>query len=1248
MAVRGEVLHEQAHADWAVSQIDVMLERLDGLDRAPGDKLAADAIRRMQATKRDELSGARTEVIFGRLDMVDDADPTFYVGKTHIDGDDLDHHAVLDWRAPIGSIFYQANRAETQGVGRRRTIRMRGATVTGISDEALTKGFTPPRVDLDVTAPPAVTEIPAELLEPKGRAAASTPVEAVPVASLEGELDDIRARDLLLEELDRARDGEMHEIVATIQADQDRIIRTDPSGLLIVQGGPGTGKTVVGLHRAAWVLYEQRGSMTGQSVLVVGPSERFLDYVKGVLPSLGEGGRAQHVTVNALATWGLQRDERQNVVVEGVDEIRTARVKGNGKMAEVVERAVWSQTAAQPLQLPFERYVLRLSETAVARLIGDVRKTTPYGRAREELEKRVVRALLDQLTKRRKGTIQRHANDRSNVTDAVRRMFKTSRALEAMLPNVEPRAIVRRLFEDEAFLKSVAGSKLSATERAAVARKRRRRAGWTAADLPLIDEAAWLIRGSSGERFGHVVVDEAQELSPMQWRVIKRHTAGLSMTVLGDLAQSTAARAPESWSTVVDWIGAETAPVAELTLGYRVPAEIIGYAGRLLPEAAPVVVPPRSFRSTEAPRIVRTTRRELVDEVKAAIKSIGDGAVAVIVPPVLLEPMTRALSRSKAQVVPDDQTEGLEFDRVIVVEPSKIARDGRIGLRRLYVALTRATKTLTVVHSTALPGALRDDVSPDVTDPDPEPSAAVDVSSVSTAADAVDAVEVSEPSAPERSDDLVPSDLDPTEAEPAEDQVPETVTTSASTGHRGVRRAMDRLRRRRPEGDREPAARPVEEDSIPAVTAGGYTPAMSPSPALPPKPTGYSAYDEYIAQRTRQGDRYHYAIALPLVQVPVVLPVPDPSTPLDDNRQVRLTHAQGFADYVRDNADWHAGPLTVRSTSGLLGFGGFEEGDYGTVQLGLLRVPRNARTSFRIVDGQHRVLGIDLLLRQLNEEHVEAMSVLDKARRNGEPQQAIQVLTKRVDTVKARLDRVQQDSIFVDLIIEDSPEKGRQIFVDVANNALGISKAVTKRFDMRLVVNRALNLVLDDDIPLLRDMVDEQNDRITGSNPHLIGAGNVGDIVRILQVGIAGKVTKVLENTLDEKAMAETTADFFEVLTEAIPEFSDIADGTTTPDKLRGKSLAVSVTMLRVLAGVFHELAERGHSSAEISPYFARLAPHLKAPVSRRNPSGKMLLAATVSEAFSDGATAPGARAQQVKELVAVLADWFDKPPAEF
>lgn len=417
---------------------------------------------------------------------------------------------------------------------------------------------------------------------------------------------------------------------------------------------------------------------------------------------------------------------------------------------------------------------------------------------------------------------------------------------------------------------------------------------------------------------------------------------------------------------------------------------------------------------------------------------------------------------------------------------------------------------------------------------------------------------------------------------------------------------------------------------------------------LPVAPTGYSAHDDYLAQRTKQGDRYHYAIALPLVQVPAVLPVPDPGTPLDDNRQVRVKHAQDFAIYVRENPDWHAGPLTVRTTSGVVKFTQFEGGDYGTIQLGLLQVPRNARTSFRIVDGQHRVLGLDLLLKQANDELVTAKSVLDKANRNGEPAQALQLLTQKVQRLEQQLARVQADSIFVDLIIEDSPEKGRQIFVDVANNALGISKAVTNRFDSRKVVNRALNLVLEDDLPLLRDRVDAQLDRITGSNLNLLGASHLAQIISALEVGIGGRVTKVLEHTLDERKLADSTGEFIEIITAAFPEFTKIADGNATPAELRSTSLAVSTTMLRVLAGVHHVLSRSGHSASEIETFFGQLAPHLAAPVTVGTPSGKLLLGATTTDAFTDGATAPGARTQQVKELVGALASWATNPPDGF
>jgi len=422
----------------------------------------------------------------------------------------------------------------------------------------------------------------------------------------------------------------------------------------------------------------------------------------------------------------------------------------------------------------------------------------------------------------------------------------------------------------------------------------------------------------------------------------------------------------------------------------------------------------------------------------------------------------------------------------------------------------------------------------------------------------------------------------------------------------------------------------------------------SEDPKIDRMPSGYSQYDEYIAQKTVQGQRNHYLISMPIVQITTVLPVPNPEEELEDNRVIRPSHAKAFADYVRRNEHWHCGPLTVRTSSDVVSFEPLKDGQFGVLTIGYLKVPRNARSAFRIIDGQHRVLGIDMMLKDINEELLERRALLHDAESIESAPQVLEMYKEKIDKLKRQQDRTQQESIAIDLVIEDSPNQARQIFVDVANNALGISKSVTSRFDSRKVVNRALSFILTDpNAPdLIIDRVDQEKDRILGNNPNLIGANTLAEIVRIVEVGIGGRVSEAMEKILDEQELARNAEWFFDLLTKGFSDLKAIASNAKTVEEIRDHSLLVSTTMLRVLAGLYHDLVAEGVSNEAVVAYFKKLNKFMDAPIDSRTPAGKLWLSSTTSEAFSDGATAPGARAQQVKELVTVLVEWFNKPPA--
>ncbi len=414
-------------------------------------------------------------------------------------------------------------------------------------------------------------------------------------------------------------------------------------------------------------------------------------------------------------------------------------------------------------------------------------------------------------------------------------------------------------------------------------------------------------------------------------------------------------------------------------------------------------------------------------------------------------------------------------------------------------------------------------------------------------------------------------------------------------------------------------------------------------------PSGYSLHDEYVVQAAIQGGRLHYSLVLPLAGIASHFPVPDPESPFEDNRKVRLGHAQAFADYIRNNEHWHSGPLTIRTSSAVVGFYVYEGGDNGVMKVGCLKVPRNSRDSFRIIDGQHRILGIALLFEQLNNDRVVALDKQRTAEQIGEAAPVVDQFRKEVKVIEEVLRRIERDCIAIDLVIEDNTSHAKQVFVDVAENALGITKSVSKVFDRRRVVNRALNKILSDpnSSELFQNKVDLQLDRITGGNPNLLGASHLADIIKILAIGLGGRMTESKEALLDEGELVAATEEFCNVLVVSFPDLAAIYEGTKTPNGLRGRSILVSTTMLRVLAGVYHELRTvREQSTDDITAFFGKLAPRTHAPVTAGSPSGDLWLSVGETEPFTEGAAAPGARAQQVKELVAIITGWYGDPPA--
>ena len=526
--------------------------------------------------------------------------------------------------------------------------------------------------------------------------------------------------------LETARSGKLGDIVATIQGEQDEIIRAEMPGVLVVQGGPGTGKTVVALHRAAYLLYTHRFPLEGQGVLVVGPNRLFLGYIEQVLPSLGEAG----VELAVLA------DLIDGVVVQGRDTGLTARVKGDLRMVTALRRAVRDRERPlrQDLVVGYGLTSLRMTTEESARIVNEARRRyRKHNAGRRFVEQELFEALA---------LSGREELSPTAVRDRVRSTPEVREALERMWPVLTPAQLLHDLFGSRALLRNAGGNALSEDEVAAL---RRDRAGdvddvvWTSDDVPLLDEARALLGPKPRRRrtdgadddvrtYGHIVVDEAQDLSPMQLRVLNRRSLNGSMTIVGDIAQSTGEWAHANWQEILDHLPDRREPRrAELTVGYRLPAPNMALAARVLRQADPDISPPRSIREDgDAPRVLRAGAESLPFDVVAAaldeLAAVGNGNVAVIVPASLVDPVSDAFTATGVEfgratrhgldaqitVVPVGLVKGLELDASVVVEPSLIVSEEAQGLRALYVALTRATKRLAIVHARELPLALQE------------------------------------------------------------------------------------------------------------------------------------------------------------------------------------------------------------------------------------------------------------------------------------------------------------------------------------------------------------------------------------------------------------------------------------------------------------------------------------------------------------------------------------------------------------
>lgn len=691
-----------------------------------------------------KYDAAEHGLCFGRIDVRDDEDgdatEVRYVGRLGILDETNDYEPLLlDWRAPLARPFYLATPAAPEGVTRRRHIRSRRRAITALNDEYL---------DLD---------------------AAQAHDATVSAGGVAGE-------SALLAALNAARTGQMQDIVATIQAEQDAIIRSEHKSVLVVQGGPGTGKTAVALHRAAFLLYTYRRQLAKSGVLIVGPNSTFLDYIGQVLPSLGETGVL-------LSTIG---DLYPGVRATVEDSLEAGTVKGSLDMVEVLKKAVRDrqEVPATPIPLVFDTYRLTLDRKTVTRARGRARSSRrPHNLARPIFVAAVVDALADQLASIIGADPVGGANllSREDIDD-IRTEMRSDRdivaAIDSLWPQLSPQQVLAELFASRERLASAA-PELDENQRELLLRPTATRV-FSAADAPLLDELAellgvddaaereraarqWrrqiadaqgaldILTGSApqdleddldpeilmaydlidadqlaqrqgrsshettaeraaGDRtwtYGHVIVDEAQELSAMAWRMLMRRIPNRWMTLVGDTAQTGDPAGCSSWQRILEPYVANRWKKAELTVNYRTPAEIMEIAHAVLAEIDPHQVPPRSVRESRfAPWARHVVEDDLLEAVCSALADDdGPGLTAVIAPHELAAQWDHLRSDS-VRVSTVREVKGLEFDSVLLVEPAAIVAESPRGLNDLYVALTRATQRLGVLHTGELPESL--------------------------------------------------------------------------------------------------------------------------------------------------------------------------------------------------------------------------------------------------------------------------------------------------------------------------------------------------------------------------------------------------------------------------------------------------------------------------------------------------------------------------------------------------------------
>ena len=768
MAHEREITEEQKFLDVALLALDHMRDEARSLRdsaavanmRGAGDLVERDVVMGTALNRLDQLAIGDQPLFFGRIDYSPnefDVVDRYHVGRLAVSDDQL-NPLVVDWRAPVAEAFYRATGVESLGLSRRRHVAIRGHEVTSVEDEYF-------------------ADANGDIMLPDDEARSAT---------AEGLVDGglaLGGPGALLAALGRARTGRMGDIVATIQGEQDRIIRNPLAGVLLVQGGPGTGKTAVALHRAAYLLFTHRSTLERQGVLVVGPNPLFLNYIENVLPSLGESGVTLS-TISGLVT---------NLEIRGRDSEPVDELKGDLRMARLIERALRTRQRGlrDDVEIPVGRAIVLLKARYTQEIVERARRRPGnHNQRRSAVGRELANRLANEYYERfvREGLDD--VNAVGELADLIRMTSQFKQVMQRIWPRMSGQELLHDLFGAKALLRAAGDGMLTDQEIELLHRPRStslEEIRWTKADTALIDEARVLLgprrrprpapkAGDQGildgidldsyagdvraaalreaQRlapvqsteldeaefitYGHIVVDEAQDLSPMELRVLKRRDLTGSMTIVGDMGQATTASSSASWNAVLEVLNPRREPTrVDLTVSYRTPEEVLNFAAPTLLAAAPDLEPPRPVRRAGfsptvdvvvpdefARTVVAITRRE--------VQAVNPGRVAVIVRSNRIEEIVEILRVNGLDAIdPRDEesrglgadlvvlgaegANGLEFDAVVVIEPGQIASRGAVdvqsqtprGLRTLYVAMTRPTRRLAIVASEPLPTTLQ-------------------------------------------------------------------------------------------------------------------------------------------------------------------------------------------------------------------------------------------------------------------------------------------------------------------------------------------------------------------------------------------------------------------------------------------------------------------------------------------------------------------------------------------------------------